>query len=158
VLLENLRRVAESIAENKVAREVAHAAWDAADSLSSHELDVLFARTGSVAAASAAAGGPGTTPAENVGPGKIIRSDDRTDNEKKDQCVHQQRRNDPFPPFFFLSPLLERHIPRDYFTSFGVAAITLTPAPRAMSIAAITSEYLTAGSPLTKMILSGRGS
>ncbi|HET7836565.1 MAG TPA: hypothetical protein VFL43_12170, partial [Variovorax sp.] len=42
VLLENLRRVAESIAENKVAREVAHAAWDAADSLSSHELDVLY--------------------------------------------------------------------------------------------------------------------
>jgi len=42
VLLENLRRVAESIAENKVAREVAHAAWDAADSLTSHELDVLY--------------------------------------------------------------------------------------------------------------------
>ena len=42
VLLENLRRVAERIAENKVAREVAHAAWDAADSLSPHELDVLY--------------------------------------------------------------------------------------------------------------------
>ena len=42
VLLENLRRVAESIAENKVAREVAHAVWDAADSLSQHELDVLY--------------------------------------------------------------------------------------------------------------------
>ncbi|MDM0012613.1 glucoamylase family protein [Variovorax sp. J22P168] len=42
VLLENLRRVAESIAENKVAREVAHAAWDAAETLSTHELDVLY--------------------------------------------------------------------------------------------------------------------
>lgn len=42
VLLENLRRVAESIAENKVAREVAHAVWDAAETLSSQELDVLY--------------------------------------------------------------------------------------------------------------------
>jgi cyclic beta-1,2-glucan synthetase len=42
VLLENLRRVAESIAENKVAREIAHAAWDAAPHLSSQDLDVLY--------------------------------------------------------------------------------------------------------------------
>ncbi|RZI96796.1 MAG: hypothetical protein EOP78_03235, partial [Variovorax sp.] len=42
VLLENLRRVAENIAANKVAREVAHAAWDAADALSEQELDVVF--------------------------------------------------------------------------------------------------------------------
>src|SRR4030095_6170189 len=42
LLLENLRRVAESIAENKVAREVAHAAWDAAESLSAQDLDVLY--------------------------------------------------------------------------------------------------------------------
>ncbi|MEJ7687214.1 MAG: hypothetical protein WKG52_09620 [Variovorax sp.] len=42
VLLENLRRVAESIAQSKVAREVAHAVWDAADSLSSQDLDVLY--------------------------------------------------------------------------------------------------------------------
>lgn len=42
VLLENLRRLAQGIAANKVAREVAHAAWDAADALSTQELDVLF--------------------------------------------------------------------------------------------------------------------
>ena len=43
VLLENLRRVAESIAANKVAREVAHAVWDAAPSLSTQDLDILYA-------------------------------------------------------------------------------------------------------------------
>jgi len=42
VLLENLRRVAESIAANKVARELAHAVWDAAASLATHELDQLY--------------------------------------------------------------------------------------------------------------------
>jgi cyclic beta-1,2-glucan synthetase len=42
VLLENLRRVAESIAESKVAREVAHAVWDAAQTLSLQDLDVLY--------------------------------------------------------------------------------------------------------------------
>ncbi|MGO4394810.1 glucoamylase family protein [Variovorax sp. M-6] len=42
VLLENLRRVAESIAVNKVAREVAHAVWDTADTLSAQDLDVLY--------------------------------------------------------------------------------------------------------------------
>ena len=41
VLLENLRRMADRIAQNKVAREVAHAAWDAADSISWHDLDDL---------------------------------------------------------------------------------------------------------------------
>ncbi|BEP34459.1 glucoamylase family protein [Variovorax sp. V59] len=42
VLLENLRRVAESIAENKVAREIAHAVWDAAPHLSTQDLDTLY--------------------------------------------------------------------------------------------------------------------
>ncbi|MDB5877853.1 MAG: cation tolerance protein CutA, partial [Variovorax sp.] len=42
VLLENLRRVAESIAENKVAREVAHAVWDAEDPLSDIDLDAIY--------------------------------------------------------------------------------------------------------------------
>ncbi|MEO8387438.1 glucoamylase family protein, partial [Polaromonas sp.] len=41
VLLENLRRMADRIAWNKVAREVAHAAWDKADALSLQELDEL---------------------------------------------------------------------------------------------------------------------
>ena len=43
VLLENLRRMADRIARNKVAREVAHAAWDAADDLSVHDLNDLYA-------------------------------------------------------------------------------------------------------------------
>jgi cyclic beta-1,2-glucan synthetase len=43
VLLENLRRMADRIAWNKVAREVAHAAWDKADALSLRELDELLA-------------------------------------------------------------------------------------------------------------------
>lgn len=42
VLLENLRRLAESIAENKVAREIAHAVWDAAPHLSPQDLDTLY--------------------------------------------------------------------------------------------------------------------
>lgn len=42
VLLENLRRVAESIAQNKVAREVAQAVWGAAETLSAQDLDVLY--------------------------------------------------------------------------------------------------------------------
>ena len=41
VLLENLRRMADRIAWNKVAREVAHAAWDIADSLTPQDLEEL---------------------------------------------------------------------------------------------------------------------
>jgi cyclic beta-1,2-glucan synthetase len=43
VLLENLRRMADRIAWNKVAREIAHAAWDKATALSLRELDELLA-------------------------------------------------------------------------------------------------------------------
>ncbi len=43
VLLENLRRCADDIAYGKVAREVAHAAWDEADALSAEDLDELHA-------------------------------------------------------------------------------------------------------------------
>ena len=42
--------------------------------------------------------------------------------------------------------------------SFGGTPMTFTPAPRATSIASITSAYFTSGSPFTKMIFSGRGS
>ncbi len=41
VLLENLRRMADRIALNKVAREVAHAVWDDVDSFTLQELDLL---------------------------------------------------------------------------------------------------------------------
>lgn len=43
VLLENLRRVAQGIAESKVARELAHAVWDASADLSVPQLDALLA-------------------------------------------------------------------------------------------------------------------
>ena len=43
VLLENLRRMADRIARNKVARELAHAAWDKAEELSVRDLDELHA-------------------------------------------------------------------------------------------------------------------
>ncbi len=44
VLLENLRRMADRIARNKVAREVAHAVWDAPVALRRGELDSLYER------------------------------------------------------------------------------------------------------------------
>ena len=43
VLLENLRRVADHIAEGKAAREVAHAVWDTPGSLSENDLNALLA-------------------------------------------------------------------------------------------------------------------
>lgn len=43
VLLENLRRVADHIAEGKAARELAHAVWDAHGALSENDLNDLLA-------------------------------------------------------------------------------------------------------------------
>lgn len=43
VLLENLRRMADHIARNKVAREVAHAVWDASNSFRPQEFDDIYA-------------------------------------------------------------------------------------------------------------------
>ena len=43
VLLENLRRMADRIAWNKVAREIAHAVWDSVDRLTTRDLDELLA-------------------------------------------------------------------------------------------------------------------
>jgi len=42
VLLENLRRMADSIAQSKVAREVAHAVWDCVDRLGDADLDTIY--------------------------------------------------------------------------------------------------------------------
>ena len=42
VLLENLRRMADRIAWNKVSRELAHAVWDAADHMRDRDLDELL--------------------------------------------------------------------------------------------------------------------
>jgi cyclic beta-1,2-glucan synthetase len=44
VLLENLRRMADRIARNKVAREVAHAVWDSPTALRERDLDELLAQ------------------------------------------------------------------------------------------------------------------
>ena len=41
VLLENLRRMADSIAQGKVAREVAHAVWDGKERLADDDLDAI---------------------------------------------------------------------------------------------------------------------
>jgi len=42
VLLENLRRMADDIAQRKVAREVAHAVWDCEQVLEAADLDAIF--------------------------------------------------------------------------------------------------------------------
>jgi hypothetical protein len=119
---------------------------------------MLRVRARPIRSPSATARGARTAAPLHIRTGELGRTDNGPKNEKKDQCVHEQRRNDPFPSFFLLLTLLESRVARGYFTSFGVMPMTLTPAPRAASIALITSEYFTAGSPLTKMILSGRGS
>jgi hypothetical protein len=108
--------------------------------------------------ATAATGGSRTSSPQHIGPREIRGAYNGGNDKKEDQSVHEQRRNDPLPSFFLLLTRFESRVARDYFTSFGVVAITLTPAPRATSIAIITSEYFTVGSPFTKMILSGRGS
>ncbi|MEP6587628.1 MAG: glucoamylase family protein [Polaromonas sp.] len=43
VLLENLRRMADDIAQGKVAREVAHAVWDSEQALDESDLDAIYA-------------------------------------------------------------------------------------------------------------------
>jgi cyclic beta-1,2-glucan synthetase len=43
VLLENLRRMADDIAQDKVAREVAHAVWDSEEQLNEADLEAIYA-------------------------------------------------------------------------------------------------------------------
>jgi len=119
---------------------------------------MLLARSGTTRSTATTAGRTRPAAADRRFVREIGRANDRRQDEKKDHRVHEQRRNDPFPISFLFLPRFEGWVARDYFTSFGVAAMTLTPEPRATSIAAITSWYLTLGSPFTKMILSGRGS
>ena len=123
-----------------------------------HELQTLLTQRCAVVPATATSGWSWTSASQYVRTREIGGPDDGRQNEKEDQCVHEQRRNDPLPLFLFLLSLLESRIARGYFTSFGVMPMTFTPEPRATSIAQITSEYFTAGSPFTKMIFSGRGS
>jgi len=61
-------------------------------------------------------------------------------------------------PFILLQQKVRYFLGASPGMSFGGTPMTFTPAPRAMSIASMTSAYFTFGSPLTKMIFSGRGS
>lgn len=61
------------------------------------ELDALRAGARAVDASSTATGRPLSAAAENRIVGEIRGADYRGENKKKDHCVHQQRRNDPFP-------------------------------------------------------------
>jgi hypothetical protein len=88
---------------------------------------------------------------------EIIRSN-RIENQQNDEGMRKKGGGDTLPP---PPPLSARNADRRsialvYVASFGETPMTFTPAPRATSIAKITSEYFTFGSPLTKMIFSGR--
>jgi hypothetical protein len=58
---------------------------------------MLFARPRAVAAAAASTRWSGSAAAQDRIVREIRGCDDWRENEKKDQCVHEQRRNDPFP-------------------------------------------------------------
>lgn len=81
-------------------------------------------------------------------------------DEEKNQRMCKKRGGDSLPPPLSLAWYSYRRPIAPFYAagSFGDMPMTLTPAPRATSIAKITSEYLTLGSPLTKMIFSGRPS
>ena len=61
------------------------------------ELDALRAGARTVDAPSPATGRPLSTAAENRIVSEIRGADYGGEDKKKDHCVHQQRRNDPFP-------------------------------------------------------------
>ena len=85
---------------------------------------------------------------------------DRPDQESYDKRMRKERGDGALPPPLSLGRNSDRRpialLYVDGAASFGETPMTLTPAPRATSIAKITSEYLTFGSPFTKMIFSGR--
>lgn len=83
------------------------------------------------------------------------------DDQQQDEGMSKKRGSGTLPPPLSLARYTDRRpIPSLYVDgwSFGDTPITFTPAPRATSIAKITSEYLTFGSPFTKMTFSGRPS
>jgi hypothetical protein len=63
---------------------------------------MLFAGARPVDTAATSARRSRPAAADDVRSGEVGRPDDRCDNEKKDQCVHEKRRNDPFPSLFLL--------------------------------------------------------
>jgi hypothetical protein len=86
----------------------------------------------------------------------------RINNEKKNQRMSKKRGSGSLPPPLSLARYSNRRPISPFYVdgagSFGDTPMTFTPAPRATSIAKITSAYLTFGSPFTKMIFSGRPS
>jgi hypothetical protein len=68
----------------------------------SHELQMLFARACPIDPAPTASSRSRSPTADYIRTCEIRRSDDRCQNEKKDQRVHEKRRGDPFPPLFLL--------------------------------------------------------
>jgi hypothetical protein len=124
-------------------------------SLQLHELKPIAARP-----ASAATRRTGATSA-SCGCSLVVSLRDGNENQQNDECMHKKRGGDTLPPPLSLARYADRWpIGLSYWAgvSFGETPMTFTPAPRATSIAKITSEYFALGSPFTKMIFSGRGS
>ena len=82
----------------------------------------------------------------------------RIQHREDDYGMDKKRGGDTLPPPLSLARNTDRRpiLIGRYDPSLGDMPITLTPAPRDTSIAKITSSYFTFGSPLTKMIFSGR--
>ena len=113
-------------------------------------------------AAAATSGGTGSAPAD-CGLTLEIVLRRRIEHKNQNEHMRKERGSGSFPPPLSLARYsYRRPIPSFYVDgdgdSFGDTPMTFTPAPRATSIAKITSEYLTFGSPFTKMIFSGRPS
>jgi hypothetical protein len=85
-------------------------------------------------------------------------------NQKKNERMRKKRGGEFLPPPLSLywnpdrRPVTLFYVAGAAGVSFGDIPMTFTPAPRATSIAKITSEYFTFGSPFTKMIFSVRPS
>ena len=128
------------------------------------KLDVLKSLTrGSIPAAGAAASTSRGTGSAATDGGRTLEIVLRggIKNENQNERMRKERGGGSFPPPLSLARYsYRRPIPSVYVDgdSFGDTPMTFTPAPRAASIAKITSEYLTFGSPFTKMIFSGRPS
>lgn len=111
------------------------------------------------AAASATRGSSSTS--TNSGLGFEIISCCGIDDQQQNERMSKKRGSGALPPPLSLARYADRRPIRSLYVdgcSFGDTPITFTPAPRATSIAKITSEYLTFGSPFTKMTFSGRPS
>jgi hypothetical protein len=102
-----------------------------------HELQTLVRPSVSASSATSRSLSPS---AEHILTVKRRSRKHRRQKKKKDQRVHKDRRDDPFPIFpLFLRQPGGRAITGGYCTSFGGTPMMIAPAPRATSIAHITS-------------------